>query len=109
MLGVKEFLNKTCSDVIVTILVRSGKEPGCIFRTEEFCLKVFECKKICYGNEVNCFLDGVRVCASTFSQCAQTELVVRKCGCEADRIINKYDRIIFINAGPNIVITASWC
>ncbi len=107
MNGIKEFVNNTCTEINVTIKVRAGNTPGCTYRIEDFCLKVFECKKVCYGNESNPFLDGICVCYSTFGQCASSELSVIKCGSEVDCLINHNYRILFLNAGPSVVISAT--
>ncbi|MFV0344184.1 MAG: hypothetical protein ACK5JH_15075 [Anaerocolumna sp.] len=107
MNGVKEFVNNTCSEINVTIKVRSGNTPGCTYRIEEFCLKVFECKKVCFGNEANPHLDGICVCYCTLGQCASSELSVIKCGSEVDRLLNQNYRILFLNAGPSVVISAT--
>lgn len=107
MEGIKEFINNACEDLNVTITVRSGDQPGCVFRIEEFCLKRYECKKVVYGDKCNPFLDGICACYCDIGQYAETNLRVKKCGCPLDRLINTHKRIIFLNAGPNIVITAS--
>ncbi len=104
--GIREFVNNTCSDLNVVITVRAGDKVGCVFRVEEFCLKRFECLKIVFGNEFNSFIDGIKVCYCDNGQCGATELCVKKCGCFLDKILNKNFRIIFINAGPTIAVTA---
>lgn len=106
MEGVKEFVNHTCTDINVILKVRAGDTPGCTYKKEEFCLRVSECKKVCYGNELNPFLDGICVCYTAFGQCASSELAVLKCGSDVDRLINHNYRIIFLNAGPSVVISA---
>lgn len=110
MEGIKEFINHTCSDLNVKLTVRERDTPGCTCRIEEFCLHIGECKKVCYGNELNPFLDCICACYCNFGQCASTELAVRKRGCEVDRFINNTPKIIFLNAGPSIVISSlHWC
>jgi hypothetical protein len=104
--GVREFLNNTCSDLNVIISVRAGDKIGCVFRIEEFCLKRFECLKIIFGNEINPFIDGIKVCYCDYGQFAATELVVKKYGCTVDKLLNKHFRIIFLDAGPTIAISA---
>ena len=108
MEGIKEFINNTCSDLNVTIKVRAGLNPGCVYRMEEFCLRIHECKKVCYGNECNPFLDSICVYYCNFGQYAQSELAVRKCGSEVDCLINRHNKILFLNAGPSVVISAAW-
>ena len=105
--GVREFFNNTCSDLNVIISVRAGEKIGCVFRIEEFCLKRFECLKICFGNELNPFIDGIKVCYCDGGQYGATELVVKKFGCTADKLFNKHFRIIFLSAGPVIAISAA--
>ena len=110
MEGIKEFINNTCANLNVTLTVREKDCVGCICRREEFCLLIGECKKVCYGNEVNPFLDSICACYCDFGQCASTELAVRKRGCIVDQFINHTPKIIFLNAGPSIVITSlHWC
>ncbi|WP_033167759.1 hypothetical protein [Clostridium sp. KNHs205] len=104
--GVKEFINHTCSDLNVKLTVRERETPGCTFRIEEFCLLIGECKKVCFGNELNPFLDCIYACYCNFGQCAKTELAVRKIGCEVDKFINLTPKILFLNAGPSIVISS---
>lgn len=105
--GVREFVNYTCSDLNVIISVRAGDKVGCVCRVEEFCLKRFECLKIVFGNEFNSCIDGIKVCYCDNGQFGSTELVVKKFGCILDKLLNRNFRIIFINAGPTIAVSAS--
>ncbi len=104
--GIKEFLNNTCSDLTVVVSVRSGDKIGCVFRVEEFCLKKFECLKVVFGNECNPFIDGIKICYCDNGQFGITELVVKKPGCTLDKLLNKNFRIVFLNAGPVVAVSA---
>lgn len=104
--GVREFLNNTCFDLNVIVSVRAGDKIGCVFRVEEFCLRRFECLKIVFGNEINPFIDGIKVCYCEGGQFSATELVAKKFGCTVDKLLNRHFRIIFLNAGPAIAVSA---
>ena len=106
MEGVREFVNNSCSNLNIIISVRAGDRIGCIYRIEEFCLKRFECLKICFGNEQNPFIDGIKVCYYDYGQYGATELVVKKYGCTLDNLLNRNFRIIFLSAGPTIAVSA---
>lgn len=103
--GVKEFLNKGCEEITVKLFVRAGDQPGCIYNTEEFNLKPHECKKIVYGNACNPYIDGISVYHNSLLQYTETTWKIKGCGSPMDHFINSHKRIIFLNAGRNLIIS----
>jgi hypothetical protein len=109
MEGIKKFTNNSTVDVKVILTVRAGETPGCIYRTEEFFLRCAESKQICYGNECNNLLDGLKVFSHERGQCVELNVCVINIGCHMDKLLNTHNHIIIYNAGPFFVFSAYNC
>lgn len=98
----KEFINRSCFDIKVILIIKVGEKPGCFTCTEEFCLKKSESKTISYEDP---HIESILVSSCEHGQYTETKLIAKKCGSPIDKLLNHCHHIIFLSAGQTIVVS----
>lgn len=99
----KEFINKSCFEIKVIIIIRAGEIPCCCTRTEEFFLKKSESRTISIEDS---HIESIIVNSCEHGQYTETKLIVTKCGSPIDKLLNHCHHIIFLSAGQTIVVSS---
>lgn len=116
MAGMKKLINRTKSDLKVTLVVRAGDQPDKTAGTVDVKLaagpdeesgKDDSVQNVSYGNDVDIYLNGIETqMIKDGSAVGERQLVIER-GSKLDNALNTNDTIEFLYDGKSILISAT--
>lgn len=107
MAGRKLFVNKTGSDIRVTLFIRSSDNPVNSAGTQAFQLRPSQQNWVDYGNDQNIYLNGISLVSYFDGQVTGTQDFVVNRGSSLDNELNMNNRVEFRYGGNSFQISTS--
>jgi hypothetical protein len=116
MAGMKKLINRTGSDLKVTLVVRAGDQPDQTAGSVEVDMAAGPDKKsgkdgsvqnVSYGNDVDIYLNGIETRMIHDGSAIGERRVVIERGSKLDNALNTNDTIEFLYDGKSILISAT--